>query len=75
MLFNSYEFVIVPTHAAGQANSLVIFNTMGIHKRGKFKAMGTREALLIDFRAMDTPLNFLIKVPLVKQAIRYALNK
>lgn len=46
----------IPLEAPG--NSLIIFNTMGLHRRGRFSHAGTREALLLDFRFLDAPANY-----------------
>ncbi len=64
-----------PTDMCGKENSLVIFNSMGMHTRGKFKEIGAREALLIDFRTLDTPLNFWMGVPVINQALRKVASK
>jgi len=45
-----------PLEAPG--NSLVLFNTMGLHRRGVFARAGTREAILIDYRFLDTKANY-----------------
>jgi hypothetical protein len=50
---------------SGKGNTLVIFNAMGMHKRGKFRKIGSREALLIDYRTLDTPLNFWLGLPVI----------
>lgn len=45
-----------PLEAPG--NSLVLFNTMGLHRRGRFSRAGSREAILIDYRFLDTKANY-----------------
>jgi hypothetical protein len=64
-----------PTDMVGKANTLVIFNSMGMHKRGRFKELGAREAILIDYRTLDTPLNFWSGIPFIRKALVRATAK
>ncbi|MEL7259004.1 MAG: phytanoyl-CoA dioxygenase family protein [Pseudomonadota bacterium] len=47
-----------PIPLEAKANSLVIFNTMCLHRRGRFSAPGTREAILLDYRYLDSLANY-----------------
>lgn len=51
-LLDAYQAHPEPIEAQG--NSLVIFNTMGLHRRGTFAVPGERHAILIDYRQMDS---------------------
>lgn len=64
-----------PSHLEGKGNTLVIFNSMGVHKRGKFHKIGGREALLIDYRTLDTPLNFVSGMPVIGTAFKRYLKR
>ena len=46
-----------PTPLEAPGNTLIIFNTMGLHRRGRFSAAGTREAILLDYRYLDAGAN------------------
>lgn len=63
-----------PTTMSGNGNTLVIFNAMGMHKRGKFHKIGSREALLIDYRTLDTPLNFWLGMPVIGKAFNKVIK-
>jgi hypothetical protein len=43
----------------GQANSLIIMNAKGLHRRGIFKVKGARKTLFIDFRHFHSLFNLI----------------
>ncbi|MFN8693572.1 MAG: phytanoyl-CoA dioxygenase family protein [Holosporales bacterium] len=59
-----------PKSMVGKANTLVIFNAMGMHKRGKFRKFTARESLLICYRGLDTPSNFLFRLPFLRNYLK-----
>ena len=41
----------------GKANTLIIFNANGFHRRGDFKKPSNRQVLFVDYRSLDSLLN------------------
>ena len=46
-----------PAPIEGGANTLVIFNTMGLHRRGTFGQPGERRSVVVDWRMLDAMVN------------------
>jgi hypothetical protein len=43
----------------GKANTLVLFNVQGFHKRGQFESIKPRNSVLLDFRVQKSLINYL----------------
>lgn len=52
------------------ANSLVVFNAMGLHRRGDFQDDRVRETLFINFRRADAPFHRLLAFPPTRRLLR-----
>jgi hypothetical protein len=48
------ELNIAETQVCGKANTLIITNNIGFHRRGEFSGTSTRETVVIDFRGLET---------------------
>lgn len=50
---------LIETPIEGKANSLVLFNAMGFHKRGRFDSEQSRQAILLNYRYLESFSNII----------------
>lgn len=53
----------------GKANTLVLFDARGVHRRGQFQTDERRDTIFIDFRAVETPFHKILSMPKARRRL------